>query len=117
MISIIENTFLKNKTEFIIYHNERSKDGILTISYLTPIKLEWVFELNPIYFFFFFYDKDKLIYHMEQNNDIIKSINIIEHNKNLFNKSYLIKYLDKINNPVISKIFTNSLMQLIDNVH
>ena len=64
---IIENTFLNNKSDYIIYHTNNSTNNSVTALYLTPVKLEWVFELNPIYYYYFFFDKNNIIYLMKED--------------------------------------------------
>lgn len=106
---ILEKTFLNNKTDFIIYHNEESKFDSVSASYLTPVKLEWILELNPIYYYYFFFDKNNTIYLMRDDEDVIRAIEIINANRKFFNFKALIAYLDQIDNPIISDIVRNEM--------
>lgn len=106
---LLEKTFLNDKMDYIIYHNNESTSDNVNIAFLTPVKLEWVLELNPIYYYYFFFDKNNSLYLMKDDDDVIRSINIINSNKNLFNYSSLIAYLDQIDSPVIQKIIREEL--------
>ena len=46
-----EQTFLKDKTPYIIYYqSDTVKENIVT-SWLMPVRLDWIIDLNPIYFY------------------------------------------------------------------
>ena len=106
---LIEKTFLKDKTEYIIYHNEESSRGTVTGTYLTPVQLDWVLELNPIYYYYLFYDKDNALYYMHTNTDVIRAINIINSSKRSFPLKSLISYLDQIDNPMVSELIRSKI--------
>lgn len=110
---ILEKTFLNNKMDYIIYHNNETTGRNNNVTYLTPVKLEWVLDLNPIYYYYFFFDKENILYKMKEDDDINKVINIINSNKYLFSFKSLISYLDLIENPVISGILRNEMNNLL----
>ena len=105
-----EKTFLNNKMEYIVYHNEDTTADGIGVTYLTPVKLQWVMELNPIYFYYLLFDDNNILYKMKPDEDVNKSLSIINSSKDLFNKSALIAYLDQIDNPTISKIVREQMM-------
>lgn len=105
----LEETFLNNKTEYMIYHHDESQKQQMNVIYLTPVKLEWILILNPIYYFYFFFDKRNILYFMKTDEDVSQAIKIINSNKHLFRYDILMEYLDKINNPNISEIIRNEI--------
>ncbi|XWV26211.1 putative ATP-dependent RNA helicase [Tupanvirus soda lake] len=107
----IEKTFLNNKTEFMIYHSNQSIGDTVNAAYLTPIMLEWALQLNPIYYYYFFFDKNNLLYNMEHDEDVLRSIDIIQKNKHLFDYNALLSYLDQIGNPILSNIIREAIYE------
>lgn len=91
----IETTFLNNKTDFIIYHNTQSTAETVSPIYLTPVKIEWVINLNPIYYYYFFLDKNNSLFTMYPDEDVIRSIKLLTSNKHLFDRSVLQAYLEQ----------------------
>ena len=92
----IETTFLNNKTEYLIYHNTETTPETVSAIYLTPVKIEWVIKLNPLYYYYLFFDKKNPLNTMYPDEDVVRSIKLLEANKHLFNKTNLIAYLDKL---------------------
>lgn len=107
----IEKTFLGNKTEYMIYHSVQTSSDKVSGAYLTPVKLEWILKLNPIYYFYLFFHKESIIYSMYPDENVIQSIKIIKDNLHLFDFNELISQLDKINNPILSSIIRNLIYQ------
>lgn len=93
------NTTLTSNTEFMIYQNYDKE-----LNYLTPIKIEWLIELNPYYYYYFFFDKTKSIYYIKNDKYVNETIDIINNNKNTYNIKYLIEFLDKIDDKELSNI-------------
>ena len=104
-----EKTFLSGKMQYLIYHSSISDSLKTNILYLTPVKLEWVLELNPIYYFYLFFDKNNVIYSLKTDEYILKTIGLINENRRFFSKTSLLAYLDSINNPTLSKLVHMSL--------
>lgn len=99
-----EKTLLTNKTEYLIYHAINSSSDEIYPCYLTPVQLEWVLRLNPIYYYYFFYDKTNILHRLEPDPDVNQSLSIIQKNAKYFSKSNLLLYLDKLNIKSISNI-------------
>jgi len=106
---ILEKTFLKYKTDYLVYHNDENRANTIGAVFLTPVKLEWVIQLNPVYYYYFFYSKNNILYFADDNENVRKAINIISTNKHLFSLSSLIAYLDQIGNPTISEILRKEI--------
>ena len=95
----IEETMLYNKPEYIIYQSYMPIRGEIVSRYLTPVKIEWVFNSNPIYYYFYLFRETG------SNNDI----NFISKEKNLFDPGQIISYLNQINEPTITDIITKTV--------
>jgi hypothetical protein len=106
---ILEKTFLNNKMDYLIYHTTDISGDSIGASYLTPVKLEWVMELNPVYYYYLLFDKNNSLYLMKDNEDIVRSVNIINSIRKQFSFKALISFLDQIDNPVVSGIIRNQL--------
>ncbi|AYV85398.1 MAG: putative ATP-dependent RNA helicase [Satyrvirus sp.] len=110
----LERTFLNNKTEYIVYHNYEAREDKITATYLTPVKLEWILELNPIYYYYLFFDKNNILYLFQEDEDVNHIIDIINSKKHLFDLKSLVAYLDRIDNPIISKMVRNKVIKNIE---
>ena len=108
----IEKTFMDNKMDYIVYHTENAKDNTTSGAYLTPVKLEWIFNLNPIYYYYLLYNKKSILYNMRGNEDVDRAIQLINDNKNLFSTNTLIAYLDQLDNRNISEIVRQDILKL-----
>lgn len=106
---LIEKTFFSDKTEYIIYHNEESSGDSAMATYLTPVQLQWILNINPIYYYYLFYDKDNALYYMHTDSDVLDSIDVINSSRRLFSKKSLIAYLDTIDNPTISELIRSEI--------
>jgi hypothetical protein len=104
-----EKTFLKNKTEYIIYHNTQAIKDSISLTYLSPVKIEWVIQLNPMYYYYLFFGSNNPLYKMKEYEGTLEAIKIIEKNEHLFDYNALISYLDRIDNPIISRIIRNGI--------
>lgn len=107
----LEKTFLGNKTEYLIYHSIQTSGSKTSGAYLTPVKIEWILKLNPIYYFYLFFHENSVIYSMYPDENVIRSLKIIKDNVHLFDFNELISQLDKINNPILSFIIRNLMYQ------
>lgn len=106
----IENTFLGNKMDFIIYHYDGFSNNEHNVIYLTSVKIEWILQLNPIYYYYFFFDTNNIIHLLNDDIDVIRSKNIINNYKQYFNIIYLISYIDQLNNKYISEIIRDKIL-------
>lgn len=119
-----ETTLLNQKTKYIIYHNELSKivndEKISNIHYLTPVKLEWIIKLNPIYYYYFIRNKKEFLDNFQrdtiQDNELgypfIKRINeIVSDVTNAFDQNYLISFLNQLNDKVLSMVVISDLQK------
>lgn len=95
-----ETTFLNDKTDFLIYHNtETSIEGTNAI-YFTPIKIEWVLNLNPLYYYYFLMNPNNPLFSMHLDEDVKRSIKLLQANKHLFNWPALQSYLEQMDVPL-----------------
>ena len=106
---MLEKTFLNNKTDFLIYHSNQITGDTINAAYLTPVKLEWVLQLNPVYYYYFFFDKENILRTMRPDEDVTRSLKIVQDNTHLFSYNALLAYLDQIDNPVLSNIIRNDI--------
>lgn len=107
----IEETLLKTKTEYLIFHHYESDDKNLSVSYLTPVKIEWIINLNPIYYYYLLFDKKNVLYSLDNKNIyVIKSLKLVTDSRKLFSISNLIDYLNRLGNPNITDIIIKDLM-------
>ncbi|AGF85287.1 RNA helicase [Moumouvirus goulette] len=104
-----EKSFFKNKTEYIIYHNTDAKGDMSNIIYLSPIKLEWVFRLNPLYYYYLLYGENNILEYLKTDTNIQLARNLIESYKNIFDVKYLFEYLNRINDPLLLKIIRSQI--------
>ncbi|AVG46261.1 ATP-dependent RNA helicase [Acanthamoeba polyphaga mimivirus] len=106
----IEKTFIKSKTPYLIYHVIDSKSDESNIIYLSPVKLKWVFQINPLYYYYLLYDSDNILDFIKPGTNILETTKIIETNRKYFEIPYLIQYLDTLDDPYISKIIRDKLI-------
>ncbi len=104
-----EKTFLKNKTQYIIYHNTQTIKNDISLTYLTPVKFEWILQLNPMYYYYLFFGSNNPLHRMKESEGTTEAIKIIQHNEHLFDYNALVTYLDRIGSPIISKIIRNGI--------
>jgi hypothetical protein len=95
----IEKTLLASKTKYLIFHQYTTE-----LNYLTPISFEWILQLNPVYFWYFFYDNKNSIRTQLPDYYIVDAYRIIRANRHLFNLDYLIFYLDKMHSSSIANL-------------
>jgi hypothetical protein len=107
----LEKTFLKAKTDYLIFHHYEIEEQIPIVFYLTPVKLEWIINLNPIYYFYLYFDKKNILYQLDRKNEYVNySIRIINESRHLFNITNLLAYLDRLGDPTITKIIRKELL-------
>ena len=106
----IRATVLAYGAEYLVYHTAAATIDNAVPVYLTPVKLEWMINLNPIYYYYYF-DTENILYSLVDDVDVKNSINIINRTKENFNFKNLIAYLDQIDNPIISKIIRKDIMR------
>lgn len=99
----IENTLLHTKMDYIVYHHSDFIKDQSVVSYLTPVKLEWVLNLNPIYYYHFLFDKNNIIYQIKDDPDVARTRQLILQNRSAYSLDQLISYIDQLNNPSISR--------------
>ena len=100
----LENTVLNNKTKYIIYHNTRSTSSDEYIYYLTPVKLEWIIKLNPIYYYYSIRNSAEFIDMFGEDYILLNQIKeIVADIKNTFNLDQLLSYVSQIDDKILSK--------------
>ena len=109
----LEKTFVNSKTEYLIYHSERALSDSTNIIYLTPIKLEWILELNPIYYYYFLFDSKRILTMIRNPEDQDKTQKIMQQIKKSFSMSDLLDYINILNIPALSNIIHRKIMRNI----
>lgn len=104
-----EKTFLKDKTQYLIYHNTQTIKNDISLTYLTPVKIEWVLQLNPMYYYYLFFGSNNPLQRMKESDGTREAIKIIQENEHLFNYNALVTYMDRIGSSVISKIIRDNI--------
>lgn len=109
----VETTLLTEKSRYMIYHHIHQIKDDTTIMFLTPIKIEWVFSANPIYYYYLLHGPDTPLKRMDrkENENAEEAYQLLEKNKQYFSNNTLIAYLDRFNNPNFSKIIRESLLK------
>lgn len=102
----IEKTFLKNKLKFMVYQHESITGD--SIAYQTPVKLEWLLNLNPVYYYYLFFDKTHTINFRENPKKFAKIYDLDEY-KNKYDFGLLYQYLDIIDDKFTTKQIHNSI--------
>lgn len=101
-----ENTLLNNKTKYIVYHSER----LGNIYFLTPVKLKWIINLNPIYYYYFIKNSTDFINTFNPDDPILNKIReIISDVKNTFDQNQLLSYINQLDDKILSKVILHSL--------
>jgi hypothetical protein len=106
-----ESTCLDSKTKYLVYHTSMSKaTGESNIYYLSPIKLEWLSKLNPIFCYYFINGADEFLKSFEPNYPFLPQIReIISDMKRAFSQKDLIEFLGQLGDETLSKITMKSL--------
>lgn len=107
-----EKTLLDPKAQYIIYNKSETRDDMVAVIYLTPVKIEWVLQLNPLYYFNLFYNKSNIIYMLypdKFNRFIIKNIEDI---KQYFDITFMTDFLEQVGDPMFSTIIRKRMAQL-----
>ncbi|QTF49280.1 putative ATP-dependent RNA helicase [Acanthamoeba polyphaga mimivirus] len=107
-----EKTFLNNKSEFIIYHSNDSTDNKVNIMYLTPVQLKWILDANPIYYYYLIFDKNNIINKLKETDNIKEILQTILSVKPYYSIKSLIEYVDRMNNPTISRLIRSEIYGL-----
>lgn len=107
-----EVTFLKNKTQYIVYHNSEVLFDNTYGMLLTPVLIDWMVDSNPIYYYLLLNDN-------KMENGIIswnkltedsdpKIMNIIRNDiTSRLTPGLLIKYIDKFPDENVRSLITN----------
>jgi len=104
---------LESNAQYLVYQSYATKRDDVFAVLLTPVRLEWLLDLNPIYYYYLFNDKSNSIYHIVDNEDVEKSLRIILDAKRSYSSKSLIAYLDQIDNPVMSKLIMDSIRKIM----
>ena len=94
----------------MIYQSIDTVSDKTNIMYLTPIKLQWALEANPIYYYYVLFDKNNLLYLTKSSDSINKTIDIINMIRPYYSRKSLIEYTDRMNNPTISNIIHREIL-------
>ena len=112
-----ENTLLNNKTKYMVYHSERSSSESTNIYLLTPVKLEWIINLNPIYYYYFIKDSTEFIDNLSPDDPLIRKIReIVSDVKNTFDQNQLLSYVNQLDDKILSKVILYSLKKTKGNI-
>ena len=98
-----ENTLLNNKTKYILYYSAKSTEE-KNIYYLTPVKLQWVINLNPIYYYYFIRNSAEFIDSFGPHYPLLDKVKeIVSDIKKLFDQTQLISYINQLDDKNLTK--------------
>lgn len=103
----VESTTLQLKTPFIIYHSLNA-----TASYLIAVKIEWLIILNPIYYFYLFFDRTSSIYQLHSDVQVNQSLAIIKANRKFYDFTKLMIYLEALGDPSLRQFMIQKMKSL-----
>lgn len=106
----IVKSFDKTSNNFYLYSKFDTSNNP-SVSYLVPVQLDWVLRLNPIYYFYFLYDKNTIIYKMPRDENILECLRTVEQMYGIFNYNLILSYLNTLANNKISKLVKNEIYQ------
>ena len=107
----MEKTFVSSKTEYLIYHSERSSDDGTNIIYLTPVKLDWILTLNPIFAYYIAYEPDKFLSLNREVEHTEKAKQITMEIKRSFDPNTLFDYLNTLDMKYMVRIVQNNILK------
>ena len=55
-----QQTFLTSNHKYLIYDHITEIDDDIVVYYLTPVQIEWLMELNPVFFYYLLFDPDNV---------------------------------------------------------
>jgi len=92
---LIRQTFQLDPSEFFVYHSNNALGDIITVFYLTPVIIDWVFKLNPIYYYYFLFDDGLNKYFKEDESLEILKKRLAEK----YDVNYLMNYVKLLGDP------------------
>ena len=95
-LTMEKTLFNMGRTEYMIYHNEETIKGNVSPIFLTGVKLDWVLETNPIYYYNLLFDETNVLAYAEENSGVNRSKEILAEAKNKFSFKFLNEYLSQI---------------------
>jgi hypothetical protein len=66
------------------------------IAYETPVQLEWIFKLNPIYYYFLLFNTNNILHEMKDEPQAAAILKSLDDYKSKFDFGNLYQYLDLI---------------------
>lgn len=104
-----ELTLLAPISQYLVYHTSNQPGQEDNPSYLTSTKVEWVFELNPVFYYAILQDNIEILKDTNvEYNLLIKQVNSdLENIKPRFNNIYLIRYLDQLSDKTAASNIKN----------
>lgn len=109
-----ENTLLNSKTTYLIYDHMKSGSDRTNVFYLTPVKLEWIVNLNPLYYYYALINNLREIQSQKigpMYPEIIKSYQEIQE---VYSVNSLINYMTRLNDRVLSKVIMHAKENIQD---
>ena len=103
------DTFLTHFSEYIVYHHTADVAGMIAAYYLTPVTLAQIMKLNPIYYYYYLFDTSSTLQYLSDTDHYNKIKKLIRNNQDKFNLTYLIRYLGKINDPLLNNIIMHDI--------
>lgn len=55
-----QQTFLTSNHKYLVYDHITEIDDDIMVYYLTPVQIEWLMELNPVFFYYLLFDPDNV---------------------------------------------------------
>jgi hypothetical protein len=103
----IENTVVRNKSQYIIQHFMEISESGSKVFILTNVQLQVLFEINPIYYYMFYLVEDSLFDDILKNYPSnIKELQLIKRDiQNIFDINVLKRYIDNFPDQNFKKVF------------
>jgi hypothetical protein len=94
----IRQTFQVDSSEYFIYYSDNASGDIITVFYLTPVIIDWIFKLNPIYYYYYLFDEELNKYFEESETFKKLKANLREK----YDVNYLMNYVKLLDDPNLS---------------
>jgi len=106
----IEKTFVQNKMEYLVYQVEQSNRTQTNVAYITPVKLEWILELNPVYYYYFLFNRQNVLLNLRDDEAVREALKVREAMRKSYDLTALLDYINRLNDPYIARIIHNNVL-------
>ena len=105
-----ESTCLDSKTKYMVYQSEQQSSLDQNVYFLTPIKLEWLSKLNPIFCYYYVTNGPDFIKSFSPDYPFLPQIReMVKDVERVFSKNDLIEFIGQLGDPAYLKVIMRSL--------